>query len=82
MPDRLKALLDFSRFDGEFMTPSMSFQSKTYRVSFTLNGKNMWEIVTAWSSSAAREVSEERFRGGTRMVAYYESFPRDSGVHE
>jgi hypothetical protein len=50
----------------------MPFESRIYRVSFTLNGKNMWDIVTAWSSSAARQLVEQRYPGATSLFIYEE----------
>ena len=51
----------------------MSFKSKTYRVSITLNGKHLWEIVTAWSSSAARQLVAQRYPGATSFLIYEEN---------
>jgi hypothetical protein len=51
----------------------MSFQSKTYRVSFSWQGKNMWEIVTAWSSHAARQLIEQRYQGASSFFIYEEA---------
>lgn len=50
----------------------MSFESKTYRVSFTLNGKHLWEVVSAWSSSAARQLVQQRYPGATSFFVYEE----------
>lgn len=50
----------------------MSFRSKTFRVSFTLNGKHLWDVVTAWSSSAARQLVEHRYPGATSLFVYEE----------
>ena len=50
----------------------MPFTSKTYRVSFTLNGKLLWEVVTAWSSCAARQLVEQRYPGATSFFIYEE----------
>ncbi len=51
----------------------MSFKSKTYRVSFVVNGKNLWEVVSAWSSSAARQLVEQRYPGATSFFIYEEA---------
>jgi hypothetical protein len=50
----------------------MPFPSKTYRISFTLNGKHLWEIVTAWSSSAAIQLVAQRYPGATSFFAFEE----------
>jgi hypothetical protein len=50
----------------------MSFKSRTYRVSFTVNGKHFWEIVAAWSSAAARQLVEQRYPGATSFFIYEE----------
>ncbi len=50
----------------------MSFKSKNYRVTFTLGGKLLWEVVTSWSSSAARQLVEQRYPGAMSIFVYEE----------
>lgn len=41
--------------------------NKTYRVTFTVNGKLCWEIVVAWSTLAARLLVEQRYPGAASI---------------
>ncbi|MFT3785520.1 MAG: hypothetical protein QM770_05070 [Tepidisphaeraceae bacterium] len=51
----------------------MSFKSnKTFRVTFTVNGKLCWEIVQAWSSMTARQLVEQRYPGATSIFVHEE----------
>lgn len=52
----------------------MSFKStKVFRVSFVWKGKNMWEIIPAWSSMAARMIIEQRYPGASGIFLYEET---------
>ena len=41
--------------------------NRTYRVTFTVNGKLYWQIVISWSSHAARMLIEQRYPGTTSI---------------
>jgi hypothetical protein len=48
-------------------------KSKNFRVSFVWNGKNMWDVISAWSSHEAIRICTQRYYGATSFFVYEET---------